>query len=79
MKKLLIDLASAIVDVPEEVEVCERMEGDTLHLELSVAKNDMGKVIGKGGRIAKAIRTVMKASSTKNDQHVVVDIVEKDR
>ena len=79
MKKLLIDLASAIVDAPEEVVVNERLDGTTLHLELSVAQNDMGKVIGKGGRIAKAIRTVMKASSTKNDQHVVVDIVEKDR
>ena len=79
MKKLLIDLASAIVDEPAEVEVNERMEGDTLHLELSVAKNDMGKVIGKGGRIAKAIRMVIKASSTKDNQHAVVDIVEKDR
>ena len=79
MKKLLIDLASAIVDEPAEVEVNERLDGDTLHLELSVAQNDMGKVIGKGGRIAKAIRMVMKASSTKNNQHVVVDIVEKDR
>ncbi|MBQ7898069.1 MAG: KH domain-containing protein [Clostridia bacterium] len=77
MKKLLIDLASAIVDAPEEVVVNERLDGTTLHLELSVAPNDMGKVIGKGGRIAKAIRTVMKASSTKHDQHVVVDIVER--
>ena len=77
MKKLLIDLASAIVDAPEEVVVNERLDGTTLHLELSVAQGDMGKVIGKGGRIAKAIRTVMKASSTKHDQHVVVDIVER--
>ncbi|MBE6700442.1 MAG: KH domain-containing protein [Ruminococcaceae bacterium] len=77
MKKILIDIASAIVDKPEEVVVNERMDADTLHLELSVAPDDMGKVIGKGGRIAKAIRTVMKASSTKNNQHVVVDIVEK--
>ncbi len=75
MKKILIDIASAIVDKPEEVRVNERMDGTTLHLELSVAPDDMGKVIGKGGRIAKAIRTVMKASSTKNNQHVVVDII----
>ena len=75
MKKLLIDIARAMVDKPEEVTVNERVDGDVLHLELSVAKDDMGKVIGKGGRIAKAIRTVMKASSTKNNQHIVVDII----
>lgn len=75
MKKLLIDIASAIVDKPEEVRVNERIDGDILHLELSVAPDDMGKVIGKGGRIAKAIRSVMKASSTKNNQHIVVDII----
>ena len=75
MKKILIDIASAIVDKPEEVRVNERMDGTTLHLELSVAPDDMGKVIGKGGRIAKAIRNVMKASSTKHNQHIVVDII----
>ena len=75
MKKILIDIAKAIVDEPDEVRVNERMDGDVLHLELSVAPDDMGKVIGKGGRIAKAIRTVMKASSTKNNQHIVVDII----
>ena len=75
MKKILIDIASAIVDKPEEVRVNERMDGDVLHLELSVAPEDMGKVIGKGGRIAKNIRTAMKASSTKNNQHIVVDII----
>ena len=75
MKKILIDIAKAIVDDPEQVRVNERMDGDVLHLELSVAPDDMGKVIGKGGRIAKAIRTVMKASSTKNNQHIVVDII----
>ena len=75
MKKILIDIAKAIVDDPEQVRVNERMDGDVLHLELSVAPDDTGKVIGKGGRIAKAIRTVMKASSTKNNQHIVVDII----
>ena len=75
LRKVLIDIAKAIVDDPEQVRVNERMDGDVLHLELSVAPDDMGKVIGKGGRIAKAIRTVMKASSTKNNQHIVVDII----
>ncbi len=75
MKNFLIDIASAIVDKPEEVKVNERFDGNILHLELSVAPDDMGKVIGKGGRIAKAIRTLMKASSTKNDCHIVVDII----
>ena len=75
MKQILIDIARAIVDEPDEVRVNERLDGSVLHLELSVAPDDMGKVIGKGGRIAKAIRTVMKASSTKNNQHIVVDII----
>jgi predicted RNA-binding protein YlqC (UPF0109 family) len=75
LKQILIDIARAIVDEPDEVRVNERLDGDVLHLELSVAPDDMGKVIGKGGRIAKAIRTVMKASSSKNNQHIVVDII----
>ncbi len=75
MKQVLIDIAKALVSKPEEVVVVERQDGNTLHLELSVAPEDMGKVIGKQGRIAKAIRSVMKACAAKENQKVMVDII----
>ena len=75
MKQILIDIAKALVTKPDEVVVAERMDGNVLHLELSVAPEDMGKVIGKQGRIAKAIRSVMKAAASKNNVKVSVDIV----
>ena len=75
MKQILIDIAKALVTKPDEVVVTERMDGNVLHLELSVAPEDMGKVIGKQGRIAKAIRSVMKACATKENFKVMVDII----
>ena len=63
------------MDHPEEVSVNEKKEGRTTVLELHVADGDMGKVIGKQGRIAKAIRSVVKAAAAKEDKRVVVDIV----
>ena len=75
MKQILIDIAKALVTKPEEVVVAERMDGNVLHLELSVAPEDMGKVIGKQGRIAKAIRSVMKACATKENIKVMVEII----
>ncbi len=75
MKQILIDIAKALVTKPDEVVVAERMDGNILHLELSVAPEDMGKVIGKQGRIAKAIRSVMKACATKENVKVMVDII----
>ncbi|MBR2616094.1 MAG: KH domain-containing protein [Clostridia bacterium] len=75
MKQILIDIAKALVSKPEEVVVVEREDGNVLHLELSVAPEDMGKVIGKQGRIAKAIRSVMKACATKENKKVMVDII----
>ena len=75
MKQILTDIAKALVSKPEEVVVVERREGSVLHLELSVAPEDMGKVIGKQGRIAKAIRSVMKACATKDNSKVMVDII----
>ena len=75
MKQVLIDIAKALVSKPEEVVVVERRDGSVLHLELSVAPEDMGKVIGKQGRIAKAIRTVMKACATKENEKIMVDIL----
>ena len=75
MKELVEVIAKALVDHPEEVSVNEKNEGRTLVLELHVADGDMGKAIGKQGRIAKAIRSVVKAAAAKEDKRVVVDIV----
>ena len=76
MKQTLIDIASAIVEHPEQVAVAEKVSGDTVILELSVAKSDMGRVIGRGGRIAKCIRVVMRAAAAKENKRVIVDIVD---
>ena len=75
MKELVEVIAKALVDHPEEVSVNEKNEGRTIVLELHVAEGDMGKVIGKQGRIAKAIRSVVKAAAAKQDKKVVVDIM----
>ena len=75
MKELVEVIAKAMVDHPEEVSVNEKKEGRTTVLELHVADGDMGKVIGKQGRIAKALRSVVKAAAAKEDKRVVVDIV----
>ena len=75
MKDLVEVIAKALVDHPDEVSVSEKKEGRTTVLELHVAEGDMGKVIGKQGRIAKAIRAVVKAAAAKEDKRVVVDIV----
>ena len=75
MKELVEVIAKALVDHPEEVSVNEKNEGLTIVIELHVAEGDMGKVIGKQGRIAKAIRSVVKAAAAKEDKKVVVDIM----
>lgn len=75
MKELLETIAKALVDYPEEVSVNE-IEGEkSIILELRVAADDMGKVIGKQGRIAKAIRTVVKAAAVKENKRVVIEIL----
>ena len=74
MKELVETIAKYIVDKPEQVSV-NKVEGEnSVILELSVADEDMGKVIGKQGRIARAIRTVVKAAATKEGKKVMVDI-----
>jgi len=75
MKNLVEVIAKSLVDFPDEVVVTETQKDDTIVIELRVAPSDMGKVIGKQGRIAKAIRSVVKAASSKEDKKVVVDIV----
>jgi predicted RNA-binding protein YlqC (UPF0109 family) len=74
MRELVEVIARALVDNPDEVVVTEKTEGKTLVLEVKVADSDMGKVIGKQGRIAKAIRSVVKAAAAKEDKKVIVDI-----
>ena len=76
MKELVEVIARALVDQPDEVTVTEETEGKKTIVKLKVAQSDMGKVIGKQGRIAKAIRAVVKAASTKEDLYVDVDIIE---
>ena len=76
MKELVEVIARSLVDNPDEVVVTEKEDGDSVVLELKVASQDMGKVIGRQGRIAKAIRSVVKAASTKTDKKVTVDIIQ---
>ena len=75
MKELVEVIAKALVEHPDEVVVTQKEEGKHVTLELHVAASDMGKVIGKQGRIAKVIRSVVKAASTKENQKVDVEIV----
>lgn len=74
MKELVRVIAAALVDHPEEVVVTEREENGDIIVNLQVAADDMGKVIGKQGRIAKAIRTVVRAAGSKGDKKIMVDI-----
>ena len=76
MKELLTGIAKNLVSSPEHVSVEEEQREGTLVLKLRVASEDMGKVIGKQGRIAKAIRTVVKAAAIHNDKKVIVEIVQ---
>lgn len=74
LKQTLCDIARAIVDSPDEVTVIENSEGKRVNLILSVAEDDMGMVIGKHGKIAKAIRTVMRAAANADGKDVNVEI-----
>jgi predicted RNA-binding protein YlqC (UPF0109 family) len=76
MKELVQYIVRAIVDYPDEVSVSEIEGGQTTVLELKVAKSDLGKVIGKQGRNAQAIRTILSAVSAKIKKRVVLEIVE---
>ncbi len=76
MKELLEIIAKALVDQPDAVSVSEKEGEQSVTLELRVADSDMGKVIGKQGRIAKSIRTVVKAAANRENKKVVVEIVQ---
>ena len=74
MRELVLFLAKSLVDQPDAVQVMETEGPEAIILELSVAQEDMGKVIGKQGHIAKAIRSVVKAATEKNAKPVFVEI-----
>ena len=76
MKELVEVIAKSLVDYPDEVQVTETENDKAVVLELKVAQSDMGKVFGKQGRIAKAIRTVVKAAASKEDRKVIVEIMQ---
>lgn len=76
MRELVEYLVKALVENPGEVEVEEFEEDGDLVLEVSVAEDDVGRVIGRGGRIANAIRTVARAAGTRDDRRIVVDILD---
>ena len=76
MKELVELIAKSLVDYPDEVQVTETENDKAVVLELKVAQSDMGKVIGKQRRIAKAIRTVVKAAASKEDRKVIVEIMQ---
>ncbi|MBQ1537024.1 MAG: KH domain-containing protein [Ruminococcus sp.] len=77
MKEVLDIIAKALVDYPDQVDIKQiENEDGSITLELRVAESDMGKVIGKQGRIAKALRTVVKAAASRENKKVSVDIVE---
>jgi predicted RNA-binding protein YlqC (UPF0109 family) len=76
MKDLITYIAKALVDNPDQVDVLEVKGGQTSVLELKVAKEDLGKVIGKQGRSARAMRTILSAASTKIKKRTVLEIVE---
>ena len=78
MLELVKYIAESLVDKPEEVKVSQTEDEKSIIIELSVAREDMGKVIGKQGRIAKAVRAVVKAASSKSRKKYVVEIVEHD-
>ncbi len=74
LKQVLTDIARAIVDTPDAVNVIEKVDGDNVELTLVVAEDDTGMVIGRHGKIAKAIRQVMKAAANTCGKHVTVEI-----
>lgn len=76
MKTLVESIAKALVDDPTQVNATEETEEDTLVISLNVAKEDMGRIIGKEGRTAKAIRTILNAVSTKDNKKAILKIVE---
>ncbi len=76
MEQLVNYIASSLVDKPEEVKISSQEEDDTITIELSVAQDDLGKVIGKQGRTARAMRTLLSANAEREHKKIRLDILE---
>jgi uncharacterized protein len=76
MKELIEYIAKSLVDHPDEVQVREMGGGSRIRLELSVARDDMGRVIGKGGKVANSIRTLLRVAAEKEGKQATLDVVE---
>ena len=76
MKELVEYIAKALVDHPEDVQVREAGGGSRVRLELSVSKDDMGRVIGKGGKVANSIRALLRVAAEKEGKQATLDVVE---
>lgn len=76
MKDLIEYIAKSLVEHPEEVQVRETSGGSRLRIELSVAKEDMGRVIGKGGKVANSIRTLLRVAAERDGKQATLDVVE---
>ena len=76
MKELIEFLAKSLVDHPDQVEVREYGNGDHIRLELSVAKEDMGRVIGKSGKVANSIRTLLRVAAEREGKQATLDVIE---
>ena len=76
MKDLIEFIAKSLVEHPEEVHVTEKKSGGRVKIELSVAKEDMGRVIGKGGKVANSIRALLKVAADRAGKQVILDVLE---
>lgn len=76
MKALIEYIAKSLVEHPEQVEVRETQSGNRVHLELSVAKDDMGRVIGKNGRVANSIRALLRVAAERDGKQTTLDVME---
>ncbi len=76
MKALIEFIAKSLVEYPEQVEVQEFGNGDHIRVELSVAKDDMGRVIGKGGKVANSIRAILRVAAEREGKQITLDVVE---
>lgn len=76
MKNLIEFIARSLVEKPDEVEVSQSRQGNRVRLQLHVAKDDMGRVIGKGGRVANAIRVLLRVAAERDGQQVTLDVVD---
>lgn len=76
MKALTEYIAKALVEHPEEVEITQFRQGNRVRLEMKVAKDDMGRVIGRNGRVANAIRALLRVAAERDGQQVTLDVVE---